>query len=115
MKAAHVTFVIFWMAGLFLLPRFYVYHQETTPGSPEDRAWIEREDARPLDHPDAGDDPRLGLGLMLAFNIDAWSQGWFHAKLALVVALSALSGLARRLRQEAGQRRAAACRARQCG
>ena len=42
-KAAHVTFVIFWMAGLFLLPRFYVYHQETTPGSPEDRAWIERE------------------------------------------------------------------------
>jgi len=42
-KAAHVTFVIFWMAGLFLLPRFYVYHQETTVGSPEDRAWIERE------------------------------------------------------------------------
>jgi putative membrane protein len=25
-KAAHVTFVIFWLAGLFLLPRFYVYH-----------------------------------------------------------------------------------------
>ena len=44
MKAAHVTFVIFWMAGLFLLPRFYVYHHETTPGSAEDRAWIERED-----------------------------------------------------------------------
>ena len=32
-KAAHVTFVIFWMAGLFILPRFYVYHHETTPGS----------------------------------------------------------------------------------
>ena len=42
-KAAHLTFVIFWLAGLFLLPRFYVYHQETTVGSPEDRAWIERE------------------------------------------------------------------------
>jgi len=42
-KAAHVTFVIFWLAGLFLLPRFYVYHHETTIGSPEDRAWIERE------------------------------------------------------------------------
>jgi protoporphyrinogen IX oxidase len=25
-KAAHLTFVIFWMAGLFILPRFYVYH-----------------------------------------------------------------------------------------
>ena len=42
-KAAHVTFVIFWLAGLFLLPRFYVYHHETAVGSPEDRAWIERE------------------------------------------------------------------------
>ena len=42
-KAAHLTFVIFWLAGLFLLPRFYVYHQETAVGSPEDRAWIERE------------------------------------------------------------------------
>jgi putative membrane protein len=27
-KAAHVIFVIFWMAGLFMLPRFLVYHQE---------------------------------------------------------------------------------------
>ena len=43
-KAAHVTFVVFWIAGLFILPRFYVYHHETTPGSAEDRAWIERED-----------------------------------------------------------------------
>ncbi len=43
-KAAHVTFVIFWMAGLLLVPRFYVSHHATTPGSAEDRAWIERED-----------------------------------------------------------------------
>ena len=55
-KAAHVTFVIFWMAGLFLLPRFYVYHQETIVGSPEDRAWIERESRvrRMGPGPDAG-------------------------------------------------------------
>ena len=91
-KAAHVTFVIFWMAGLFLLPRFYVYHQETAVGSPEDRAWIERE-------------ARIRsiiltpamllvwiLGLMLAFDVDAWSQGWFHAKLALVIALTGYQG-----------------------
>ena len=91
-KAAHVTFVIFWMAGLFLLPRFYVYHQETSVGSPEDRAWIDRES-------------RINsiiltpamivvwiLGLMLAFQVDAWSQAWFHAKLALVIALSAYQG-----------------------
>ena len=91
-KAAHVTFVIFWMAGLFLLPRFYVYHQETTVGSPEDRAWIERE-ARVRSIILT---PAMVLvwvlGLMLAFHIDAWSLGWFHAKLLLVIALSAYQG-----------------------
>jgi putative membrane protein len=42
-KAGHVIFVIFWIAGLFLLPRFYVYHQESPPGSAEEARWIERE------------------------------------------------------------------------
>jgi putative membrane protein len=91
-KAAHVTFVIFWMAGLFLLPRLYVYHQETAVGSPEDRAWIERE-ARVRSIILT---PTIGvvwiLGLMLAFHIDAWNQGWFHAKFALVIGLSAYQG-----------------------
>jgi putative membrane protein len=91
-KAAHVTFVIFWMAGLFLLPRLYVYHQETTVGSPEDRAWIEREArVRAIILT-----PAMllvwVLGLMLAFNLDAFGQGWFSAKLALVVALTAYQG-----------------------
>ncbi len=91
-KAAHLTFVIFWLAGLFLLPRFYVYHQETTVGSPEDRAWIERETrVRSIILTPAMLVVWV-LGLMLAFNIDAWHQGWFMAKLALVVALSAYQG-----------------------
>ena len=42
-KAAHVIFVIFWIAGLFLLPRYYIYHQESPPGSEEERKWIDRE------------------------------------------------------------------------
>jgi protoporphyrinogen IX oxidase len=91
-KAAHITFVIFWMAGLFLLPRLYVYHQESTPGSPEDRAWIERE-ARVRSIILT---PAMllvwALGLMLAFHLDAWGQGWFSAKLALVVALTGYQG-----------------------
>ena len=91
-KAAHVTFVIFWMAGLFLLPRFYVYHQETSIGSPEDRAWIERETrVRSIILTPAMLLVWI-LGLMLAFNVDAWSQAWFHGKLALVIALSAYQG-----------------------
>jgi putative membrane protein len=91
-KAAHVTFVIFWMAGLFLLPRFFVYHQETAVGSPEDRAWIERE-ARVLS---IILNPAMLvvwiLGLMLATDLAIWDQHWFQAKLAFVVALSGYQG-----------------------
>ncbi|MBM0169255.1 CopD family protein [Altererythrobacter sp. C41] len=92
LKAGHLIFVIFWMAGLFMLPRFFVYHQESAPGSAEDAAWVERE-------------RRLlkiillpsivvvwVLGLLLAMTVDAWSQGWFHAKLLLVLALSGYHG-----------------------
>ena len=42
-KAAHVIFVIFWIAGLFMLQRYYVYHQEAAAGSAEEKRWIERE------------------------------------------------------------------------
>jgi putative membrane protein len=91
-KAAHITFVIFWMAGLFLLPRFYVYHHETAVGSPEDRAWIERESRiRSIILTPAMLLVWI-LGLMLAFHVDAWGQYWFSAKLALVVGLTAYQG-----------------------
>ena len=91
-KAAHLTFVIFWMAGLFLLPRFYVYHHATTPGSAEDRQWIEREDrARTIILMPAMIIVWV-LGLMLAVHLDAFHQGWFIAKLALVIGLSGYQG-----------------------
>ena len=91
-KAAHVTFVIFWMAGLFLLPRFYVYHHATTPGSAEDRAWVEREDrARTIILNPAMIVVWL-LGLMLAVHLAAFREGWFIAKFVLVVGLSGYQG-----------------------
>ena len=91
-KAAHVTFVIFWMAGLFLVPRFYVYHHATTPGSAEDRQWIERESrARTIILIPAMIIVWI-LGLMLAVHLDAFKEGWLMAKLALVVALSGYQG-----------------------
>ncbi len=91
-KAAHVTFVIFWMAGLFLLPRFYVYHQETTPGSAEDRAWIEREGrARKIILVPAMVLVWI-LGILLMLHTGALEYHWFHAKLLLVVLLSAYQG-----------------------
>lgn len=89
LKAAHIIFVIFWMAGLFMLPRFFVYHQEAEQGSEEAERWVERE-------------ARLRkiillpsliivwvLGLILAGQVGAFSEGWFHAKLLAVILLSA--------------------------
>lgn len=91
-KAAHVTFVIFWVAGLFLLPRFYVYHHATTPGSAEDRAWIERENrAKSIILTPAMIIVWL-LGLALVLHNGAFSQGWFHAKLVLVILLTGYQG-----------------------
>ena len=42
-KAAHLVFVIFWMAGLFMLPRYLVYHQEDGLSGLQADRWIERE------------------------------------------------------------------------
>ena len=107
-KAAHVTFVIFWLAGLFLLPRFYVYHHETAIGSPEDRAWIEREArVRSIILTPAMLLVWI-LGLMLAFNLDLWSAALVQRQARAGRRAYCLSGLARRLWQETGQGRAAA-------
>ena len=92
LKAGHVIFVIFWIAGLFMLPRFYVYHQEAAPGSDEEKRWIERE--RKLR--DIIITPAMilvwGLGLGLAWITQAWTQNWFIAKFVLVRALSGYHG-----------------------
>jgi protoporphyrinogen IX oxidase len=92
LKSAHLIFVIFWMAGLFMLPRFFVYHQECAVGSDEDAKWIDREaKLRKIIL-----NPALiivwVLGLLLAYQIGAFSQGWFHAKLLFVLTLSAYHG-----------------------
>jgi putative membrane protein len=91
-KAAHITFVIFWMAGLFLLPRFYVYHHATTPGSAEDRQWIEREDRTRNIILGPAMLIVWALGLALAVHLGAFHEGWFIAKFVLVVLLSGYQG-----------------------
>jgi protoporphyrinogen IX oxidase len=95
LKAGHIIFVIFWMAGLFMLPRLFVYHQECEPDSPENAVWIERERKllKIILMPSIG--AVWILGLALAFALDAWGQGWLYAKLALVLALSAYHGYLR--------------------
>ena len=88
LKAGHIIFVIFWMAGLFMLPRYFVYHQEAEPGSAEEARWIDREaKLRKIILT-----PSLILvwvfGLALAYAGSWWVAPWLHAKLLFVVALS---------------------------
>ena len=91
-KSAHLIFVIFWVAGLFMLPRYYVYHQEATQGSVEEKRWIERE-AKLRNIILA---PSLllvwVLGLALAWIGNFWAEPWLHIKLVFVLLLSAYHG-----------------------
>lgn len=105
-EAAHIIFVIFWMAGLFMLPRFFVYHQEAPEGSAEADAWVDREDklAKIIMNPSML--IVWLLGLTLAYILNVWSQPWFHAKLTVVVLLSGYQGwlMAYRKRLARGER-----------
>jgi protoporphyrinogen IX oxidase len=90
--AAHIIFVIFLMAGLFMIPRFFVYHHQCAVGSAEDALWIEREDRMRRIILNPALVVTWILGLILAVHTDAFSQSWFHVKLALVLILSAYHG-----------------------
>jgi putative membrane protein len=91
-KAGHVIFVIFWIAGLFMLPRFYIYHQESAPGSAEEKKWIERErKLRTIIITPAMIMVWL-FGLSLMWTIQAWTMGWFQLKFLIVLLLSGYHG-----------------------
>ncbi len=91
-KAGHVIFVIFWIAGLFMLPRYYIYHQESAPGSAEEQRWIDREQKLR----DIILTPAMILvwifGITLATIGHWWAAGWLGAKLLLVLGLSGYHG-----------------------
>ena len=91
-KAGHVIFVIFWMAGLFLLPRFYVYHQESAPGSEEEHRWIDRENKLRKIILNPAMIAVWIFGLLLAVSGGWFQSGWLHAKLLVVLGLSGYHG-----------------------
>ncbi len=97
-KAAHLVFVIFWMAGLFMLPRYLVYHQEAAAGSEEEARWVEREQKIRSIILTPAMLVVWVLGLLLAVNIGLFSGvaglGWLHAKFAIVVVLTGYHGWA---------------------
>lgn len=88
-KALHIVFVVAWYAGLFYLPRLFVYHAQCAPddrvGSERFKV-MERKLYRGIMTPSAVLAIGFGSWLWLGYGI---SGGWLHAKLALVVLLVA--------------------------
>lgn len=84
-KSAHIIFMITWMAGLFYLPRLFVYHAQATDQISIDRFKImERKLYFGIMTP--------GMVLTLVFGVWLWlgygfRGGWLHAKLFLVALL----------------------------
>lgn len=93
-RALHVISVIFWMAGMYYLPRLYVYHTEVAPGSELSENYKKMEVLllRRIINPAMGAAWILGL-LMVWLMWDAYSSdGWFWVKAAAVIAMSGYHG-----------------------
>jgi putative membrane protein len=99
-KALHIIAVVAWMAGMFYLPRLYVYHADAPVGSPQSETFkvMERRLLRAIINPAMIATWTLGLVLLVQYEV--YTQPWMHAKLVLVVALSGLHGLFARWRRD---------------
>jgi putative membrane protein len=91
-KAFHVIAIIAWMAGMLYLPRLFVYHCEAEAGSKQSETFkvMERRLLKAIINPAMVASWVLGIWLVW---LGGWyASGWFHAKLVLVLGLSALHG-----------------------
>ena len=96
LKAGHIIFVVFWMAGLFMLPRQMIYVHPSAAGSEEEALWVKRMGLlRKIILT-----PSLilvwVLGLLMSIQLGlldgASGLGWLHAKIFVVVLLTGFHG-----------------------
>lgn len=89
-KALHIIAVISWMAGIFYLPRLFVYHADAEKGSElsETLKIMERKLLRIIMNP-AMIVTWLAGGCLIWANPALMTQGWMHGKLLLVVLMTA--------------------------
>ncbi len=111
-KALHIMSVIAWMAGMFYLPRLFVYHVDAPAGSVQSETFktMERRLLKIIMTP-----AMIAVwltGLYLAWHEGFFLAPWLHAKLMLVLAMSALHGyLAGAVRKFAGDQNMKSARA----
>lgn len=101
-KAAHVISVITWMAGIFYLPRLFVYHCDVKPGSAESERFkvMERRLFKQIVNPAMMSTWTFGILLVLTPGAVDWHAGWWHVKLAAVLLMSGFHGALSRWRKD---------------
>lgn len=87
-KALHIVSIVCWFAGLFYLPRLFVYHSLSSDAVSRDRfSLMERKLYRGIMGPSMI--ATFVFGIWLIYLSPGWmSQGWMHAKLTLVILLT---------------------------
>lgn len=92
LKSGHVIFMVFWLAGLFMLPRQCIYMLDHAPGSAGEAKWaIRMGKLRKIILTPAMIIVWV-LGLSMAYSGGWLASGWLHAKLTLVLALTGYHG-----------------------
>jgi TIGR00701 family protein len=94
-KAFHVISVIAWMAGLFYLPRLFVYHADAEIGSKQSETFkvMERRLLRAITTPAMIATWIFGLWMVIGFQAVSFAEGWVWVKAVLVIAMSGYHGL----------------------
>ncbi len=89
-KSVHMMAVIAWMAGLFYLPRLYVYHSDIPTGGVESARFMtmERLLLRAIMNPAMIATWLFGILLVLTPGAVSWTAGWWHTKLLAVLVMT---------------------------
>jgi putative membrane protein len=83
-KSFHIIFMVTWFAGIFYLPRLFVYHAQTEDTISKERFKVmERKLYHGIMMPSMVITIVLGIWLWMGYGIGR-GQGWMHAKLTLV-------------------------------
>ena len=83
-KSLHVISVFAWMAGLFYLPRLYVYHSQVAPGDARSELFkvMERRLLKAIMNPAMIASYIFGVLVVLTPGVVDWTAGWWHLKMA---------------------------------
>jgi putative membrane protein len=88
LKALHIIFMVTWFAGLFYLPRLFVYHADAKDPVSHDRFLVMELKLFAIMTIGAVLTAIFGVWMLADYAWAAWSgSGWLHTKLALIVAL----------------------------